>query len=92
MSKAVTGSITGMVKEEDRGHLPVAYAIIPTTTGEDTVTTADVDSISGQFMLSFLPENIYEVSVQDTLGHSKRISGVTVSAGSNTDVGELDLQ
>ena len=43
-------------------------------------------------MLSFLPENIYDVAVQDTLGQTSRISGVTVSPGLNSDIGEIDLQ
>lgn len=83
---AVSGSISGKVTNPE--HLPVAYALQEA----DTVTSTLVDSSSGLFMLSFLPAGTYTVSIEDTLGQSAVREGVTVTAGSDSNVGEITLQ
>lgn len=57
ISKAVSGSITGTVTNPN--DLPIAYAI----QNSDTTTSTSVDILSGFFMLSFLPEGSYTVSI-----------------------------
>ncbi len=61
ISRAMGGSISGLVtnpKDE-----PIAYAIL----GSDTVTSSIVDTTNGEFVLAFLPEAAYKVSVEDSL-------------------------
>ena len=84
--KAITGSISGTVA--NASDAPIAYAI----QGDDTTTTSIVDVSNGYFMLSFLPEGSYTVAVEDTLGKSSTKSGVSVSAGEDTDLGSITLQ
>jgi len=81
-----TGSVTGIVTNPE--NLPVAYAI----SGTDTVTTTMVDGTSGNFVLSFLPEGTYTVSVEDTAGLSFSNAGVAVTAGQENDLGQITLQ
>jgi len=84
--KAITGSISGTVMNFQ--NLPVAYAL----SGLDTVTSADVNSSTGNFMLAFLPPAAYTVAISDTLGLSFQKDNVEVIAGSNTDLGTITLQ
>ncbi len=81
-----SGTITGRVTNFE--HLPIAYAIAES----DTVTSAHADSLTGDFLLSFLPEGTYTVSVTDTSGLSFSGSDISVAAGQTTDLGELTLQ
>lgn len=85
MTMALTGSISGSVTNP--GHLPVAYAL----QGADTITSTYVDT-SGHFLLSFLPPDTYQVSVEDTLDQSAAINDVVVTAGDDQNVGEVTLQ
>ena len=64
ISRAITGSISGTVSNLE--HLPTAFAIA----GEDTVTSTLLDKTSGTFILGFLPEGPYTVSIRDTLDRS----------------------
>jgi hypothetical protein len=84
--KALTGSISGAVKNFDK--LPTAYALV----GTDTVTSSPVKADS-TFMLAFLEEGTYTVAVSDTSsGRSFSQKAVTVTRGSNNDIGTLSLQ
>jgi len=83
---AISGSISGTVTNPE--HLPVAYALQEA----DTITSTLVDPSSGLFMLSFLPAGSYTVSIEDTLEQSAVREGVTVTAGSDSNLGEITLQ
>lgn len=83
--KAISGSISGTVSNAQ--NLPIAYAL----SGQDTVASALVNS-SGSFMLAFLPESGYLVSIRDTLDLSFQQTNVQVIAGSNKNLGVITLQ
>jgi hypothetical protein len=85
-SMAITGSISGTISNPD--SLPVAYAIQES----ETITSSIVDPKYGYFMLSFLPEGFYKVSVTDTSGNSYEQIGVEVIAGSDNDLGTIKLE
>lgn len=83
---AQTGAISGIVTNPSAA--PVAYAIQTT----DTVTTSMVDTVTGAFTLAFLPEfGSYKVVV-DTEEKSFEQTGVSVTGGQTTDLGEITLQ
>ena len=84
VSKAVTGSISGIVLPAD--HVPWAYAIQDI----DTITSSIVDT-SGYFRLGFLPEGMYTVSVVDTNGLFNDQANVLVIAGEDNDLGPINL-
>ncbi len=86
LAKALTGSISGTVTNSDA--LPSAYAI----QDGDTVTSTIVNSSTGYFMLSFLPEGSYMVSVSDTSNRSFEKDSVAVNAGTDTSLGQITLQ
>jgi hypothetical protein len=86
LPKAITGSISGEVS--NAANLPVVAAI----QNEDTVTTSIPDTLSGYFMLSFLPAGIYDVSVTDTLNQNYIQQNIEVKAGQNSDLGSITLQ
>jgi hypothetical protein len=86
MSMAITGSISGTVSNPD--SLPVAYAI---QNGE-TITSSIVSPDDGSFMLSFLPEGLYKVSVADTSDNSYNQDDVQVNVGSDNNLGNITLQ
>ena len=86
ISTALTGSISGTVTNPE--HISVAFAIA----GDDTVTSTSVDKNSGEFMLAFLPEVPYTVSVRDTLEQSFEKNDVEVVAGSDNHLGMIALQ
>lgn len=83
---AITGSISGLVINPENS--PVAYAIA----GSDTVTSTSVDINSGEFMLAFLPEGLYTVSVRDAIAQSFEENDVGVVVGSDHDLGVITLQ
>jgi hypothetical protein len=83
---ALTGSISGTVTNP--ADLPVAYAIA----GADTITASPVDGTDGSFRLAFLSPGSYTVSISDTLNKAFTQSGVTVTAGKNTPLGQITLQ
>lgn len=85
ITEAVSGSISGTVTNPE--DIPFAYAII----GSDTITSTAVDTSSGYFKLSFLPENSYTVSVEDTLGKGFSQNSITVQSGSDYNIGEITL-
>jgi len=80
------GSISGLVTNPE--NLPVACAIA----GEDTVSSTSVNKNNGKFMLCFLSEGIYTVSIADTLDQSYSAPDISVTAGSKTDLGEITLE
>ncbi|MCK5033948.1 MAG: DUF4382 domain-containing protein [Calditrichia bacterium] len=84
-STAITGSISGVVLNpfED----PIAYAIH----NGDTTTTTIVDTVTGSFMLAFLPEGMYNVSVVDTAIGFYSKDSINVTTGSNFDLGDISL-
>ena len=86
ISKVLTGSISATLTNSE--HLPTAFAIA----GEDTVTSTLVDKDSGGFMLAFLPERLYTVSVRDTLDQAFDKNDVQVVPGSDNDIGTISLQ
>lgn len=83
---AITGVIAGTVA--DPTHEPLAYAI----SAGDTVTTAVVDTATGDFRLTFLPPQTYTVSVADTMGSSFEQSNVDVIAGETEAIGSVTLE
>jgi len=83
---AITGAISGTITNPE--HLPVAYAI----QNSDTVTSALPDSTTGYFLLSFLPEGSYLISVRDTLNQSFEQSDILVTPGKRNDLGSITLQ
>jgi len=68
--------------------MPTAYAIQQ----GDTITASLVDTLSGYFLLGFLPEGEYAVSVSDTNGLSFNQDGIQVIVGDDYDLGELTLE
>ncbi|MDZ7332757.1 MAG: DUF4382 domain-containing protein [candidate division KSB1 bacterium] len=86
LSKAMTGSITGTVS--NARDLPVAYAI----QSADTITSTMTDPDNGRFLLAFLPEGNYTVSLRDTLGRAFSKDFVLVSPGKSFDLGIITLQ
>jgi hypothetical protein len=84
--KAVTGSISGTVTNP--AHLPIAHAIA----GEDTVTSAAVDTTDGSFLLAFLEAGSYTVAVRDTLALSFLATDVQIAVGTSTPLGVLALE
>ena len=85
ITEAVSVSISGTVTNPE--DMPLAYAIL----GSDTITSSIVDTSSGYFKLSFLPENSYTVTVEDTSSKDFSQGSVSVQAGSNYDLGEISL-
>jgi hypothetical protein len=83
---ALTGAISGMLTNPE--HLPIAYAI----QNSDTITSAIPDSTTGYFLLPFLPQGTYLVSVRDTLDQTYEQSGVMVTPGGKNDLGTITLQ
>jgi hypothetical protein len=83
---AIAGSISGIVTNPK--DLPIAYAIQE----GDTVTSSLVDTTSGYFMLGFLNEGSYMVSVVDTFDLEFNQDNVTVIAGDNNNLGEITLK
>lgn len=84
--KAITGSISGTVANP--ANLPTAFALA----GTDTITSTPVDKNSGLFMLAFLPEGSYTISLRDTLDLSFGKADVPVVAGSDNNQGMITLQ
>ncbi len=82
---ATTGSISGIVLNPD--NLPIAYAF----QNGDTTTSSIVDTASGGFMLAFLPEGLYNVSVVDTAIGFYSTDSIDVTAGGNYDLGNITL-
>ncbi len=86
VAKAVAGSISGQVTNPD--NVPTAYAI----QGQDTVTSASINMADSTFVLGFLPEGLYTVSIRDTSDHSFNQENVLVTLGANNDIGSVTLQ
>jgi hypothetical protein len=86
IAMAVAGSISGLVKNPR--DVPIAYAIQE----DDTVTSSLVDTTSGYFMLGFLREGEYSVSVVDTNSLEFNQDNVTVIAGQDNHIGEITLE
>lgn len=86
IAMAVTGSISGTVT--NFANAPTAYALAES----DTVTSTLVDRDTGQFSLAFLPEGIYSVAIQDTVGLSAEQNGLQVIAGRNLEIGSITLR
>ncbi|NIR48462.1 DUF4382 domain-containing protein [candidate division KSB1 bacterium] len=84
-ARAPTGSISGTVANPE--NLPLAFALAD----GDTITSTPIDTTTGQFMLAFLPEGLYDVSVSDTLNYSAVMSNVPVTTGTTNDIGTLTL-
>lgn len=85
ISKAVSGSISGTVTNPN--DMPSAYAI----QNSDTTTSTSVDTLSGFFMLSFLPEGSYTVSIEDTTGKTFIRENVNVIVGTTNNIGDITL-
>jgi len=84
--KAITGSISGTVANP--ANLPTAFALA----GTDTITSTPVDKNTGAFMLAFLLEGSYTISIRDTLDQSFGKNDVSVVAGSDNNQGMITLQ
>ena len=83
---ATTGSISGMVSPAD--SLPEAHAI----QNGDTITSSIVDPADGFFRLAFLPAGTYTVFIEDTSGNNYKSENVSVSTGSETDLGNILIE
>ena len=86
IATAVAGSISGMVSNPK--DVPIAYAIQE----DDTVTSSLVDTVGGYFMLGFLPEGEYTVSIVDTINLEFNRDNVMVLVGENNDLGSVTLE
>ncbi len=85
ITRALSGSISGNVLNSEA--IPVARAIH----NGDTTTTTFVDTSSGLFRLAFLPENMYTVVIEDTLGRTFMQDSVVVQIGENNNLGQITL-
>ncbi len=85
VAQSTSGSISGRVTNPS--DMPLAYAI----SGADTVSSAFVNEITGDFILGFLPAGIYTVSLADTLGQQYSLTGVSVTAGQPIHLGDITL-
>jgi hypothetical protein len=86
IASAIAGSISGVVTNPK--DVPVAYAI----QDEETITSSLVDTTSGYFMLGFLMEGEYTVSILDTNDLEFNKENVKVYPGQNNDLGEITLE
>jgi len=85
IAEATSGSISGKVLNS--ADAPVATAMSTT----DTATTF-VDVTSGNFRLSYLPEGLYTVAIEDTNGLGFTLENIVVNAGHDNDIGDITLQ
>ena len=86
IAKASSGAISGKVTNYQND--PVAYAI----SGSDTLASAIVKKDTGGFLLGFLPAGTFTVAISDTLKKSYGKTGVTITVGNVTNLGEITLQ
>jgi hypothetical protein len=86
IAEATTGSISGTVTNPDA----YAVAVAVDSNGTDIGSTV-ADSLTGAFMIGFLPAGTYSVEVEDTLGRSSTTAGVLVEVGKNSDIGSVTL-
>jgi hypothetical protein len=86
VTRALTGSISAVVSNPQ--DAPLAHAI----QNGDTIATSIVDTLSGYFMLGFLPGGSYNVAVDDTLDLMYTREDVDVIPGKDTKLGEITLQ
>ncbi len=84
-TSATTGSITGKVAPAD--SLPEARAV----QNGQIITSSIVDPNDGFFRLAFLPAGTYTVSIEDTSGNKYENENVSVTAGRETDLGDIQL-
>ena len=85
VQKAITGSISGMVTNNENN--PTAYA-----KQNDEVITSSIVKEDGTFMLAFLEEGTFEVEIEDEVGKKYSNPSVLVVVGDNTDLGEITLE
>jgi len=83
---AVAGSISGTVSNPK--DVPIAYAIQE----EDTITSSLVDTVGGYFMLGFLAEGEYTVSIVDTNALEYNQDNVMVIVGENNNLDSVTLE
>jgi hypothetical protein len=86
IATAVAGSISGEVTNPK--DLPIAYAIQQGS----TITSSLVDTTTGYFMLGFLKEGEYTVSIVDTNDLEFNQDKVMVIVGENNDLGNIILE
>jgi len=86
IATAVAGSISGIVTNPK--DLPIAYAIQE----GNTITSSLVDTVSGYFMLGFLNEGEYTVSIVDTFALEFNQDKVMVTVGNDNNLGPVTLQ
>lgn len=84
-ARAATGAISGRVLNPEA--LPLAWALVPPDTVTGSLIMAD-----STFQLAFLPDGIYDVAVEDTLGRRFDTTGVVVVPGVVNDLGDIELQ
>ncbi|MCH8288077.1 MAG: DUF4382 domain-containing protein [Candidatus Marinimicrobia bacterium] len=82
---ATSGSISGTVTNP--GNVPIAMAL----SGAETISTVFVDALSGEFQLAFLEAGLYDVVVEDNTGARFDATGVEVVAGTDANLGSIDL-
>jgi len=87
IANVVSGSISGVVSPV------VALAQVSTTFGLDTVSTYS-DVTTGAFRLMVLPAGSYSVMIHSSVGFyaDSTITGVTVTARQNTNIGTIVLR
>ncbi len=86
VSTAVAGSISGTVTNPE--DVPIAYAIQE----QNIITSSLVDTVDGYFMLGFLTEGEYTVSIVDTNALDFNLDNVVVIAGEDNDLGVITLE
>jgi hypothetical protein len=82
----VSGTISGTINP------PLAASEVSTISGVDTIT-AHCDLTTGYFRLMALPAGIYNLHIDpsDTLYRDTTLTGITVTAQHNTDIGTVTL-
>ena len=86
VSTATSGSISRTVS--NYSDFPHAHAL----SGQDTTASVFADASNGKFMLAFLPEGFYTVSISDTTGKIFTADSIEVAAGADKDLGAILLQ
>jgi len=86
VSSAESGSISGSVINYT--ELPSVHAL----SGPDTIASVYTDVSNGNFMLAFLPEGFYTVSISDTSRKTFSVDSIEVTAGLDKDLGAILLQ
>jgi hypothetical protein len=80
-----TGSVSGIVRDEDGNPISGATVTIPGTTLQ-AVTDA-----TGHYMIPYVPAGTYDIRISKNGYESETVSGVSVTAGEDTTVAPVTM-